>query len=109
MCTQVFIASEEAAAEPGVGMDGLVENNKLDFLKDGPIIWVDSADSQPCMGTAGAVTWKLKSTGKLFHSGLPHKVQQRELGYGGRLVAGFRHCADMYPPLFCLPLLPHTR
>jgi len=29
-------------------------------------------DSQPCMGTAGALQWHLKVTGKLFHSGLPH-------------------------------------
>ncbi len=36
-------------------------------------MWVDSADSEPCIGTAGAMTWKLRVDGKLFHSGLPHK------------------------------------
>jgi len=37
------------------------------------VIWVDCADSQPCLGTCGSLTWTLKATGKLFHSGLPHK------------------------------------
>ena len=37
-------------AIPGVGVDKLVETGKLDHLKDGPLFWVDSADSHPCMG-----------------------------------------------------------
>lgn len=36
--------------------------------------WVDTADKQPCIGTGGMLSWKLHTTGKLFHSGLPHKV-----------------------------------
>lgn len=69
----VLIASEEASSQEGVGVEGLVAAGKLEFLKGGPIIWVDSADSEPCIGTAGAITWKLRVDGKLFHSGLPHK------------------------------------
>lgn len=69
----VFIASEEAASVEGVGVEGLVDAGRLDFLKGGPIFWVDSADSEPCIGTAGAITWTLRAKGKLFHSGLPHK------------------------------------
>ena len=42
--------SEESSAIPGVGVEKLVETGKLEFLKDGPLFWVDSADSQPCMG-----------------------------------------------------------
>lgn len=34
---------------------------------------VDVADSQPCIGTGGIFTWSLTATGKMFHSGLPHK------------------------------------
>lgn len=34
---------------------------------------MDSADSQPCCGTNGVTQWELKATGRLFHSGLPHK------------------------------------
>ena len=37
-------------AIPGVGVDKLVETGRLDHLKGGPVFWVDSADSQPCMG-----------------------------------------------------------
>ena len=41
----------------------------------------DSADSQPCIGTAAAIQWTLKATGYLFHSGLPHKgINSLELG-----------------------------
>ena len=31
-------------------MDKLLEVGKLDKLKNGPLFWVDSADSNPCMG-----------------------------------------------------------
>ena len=76
----VFIASEEANG-PGIGVDGLVANGKMDHCKAGPVIWVDCADSQPCIGTAGAITWSLKAKGHRFHSGLPHKgINAIEMG-----------------------------
>lgn len=58
-------------------MDGLHSSGKLDELgiSKGPIFWVDSADSQPCVGTVGNMQWMMKATGKLFHSGLPHMVR----------------------------------
>ncbi|CAM9217788.1 unnamed protein product [Chrysoparadoxa australica] len=70
----VFIANEENGEIEGVGVDGLHSSGKLDELnlKSGPVFWVDSADSQPCIGTAGNLQWTLKATGKLMHSGLPH-------------------------------------
>eukprot|EP00501_MAST-03F_sp_TOSAG23-6_P001940 GSMAST32.ASY1.ANO1.2021.1 assembled CDS len=34
---------------------------------------IDSADSQPCMGTAGALTWHLTVEGKKCHSGMPNQ------------------------------------
>ena len=37
------------------------------------MFWVDSADSNPCCGTAGAISWQLKCKGRLFHSGFPNK------------------------------------
>ena len=43
-------SSEESSAIPGVGVEKLVETKRLDFLREGPLFWVDSADSQPCMG-----------------------------------------------------------
>lgn len=69
----VFIANEENGAFLGVGVDQLVKEGYLDSLKNGPLFWVDAADSQPCIGTAGNTQWQLTATGKLFHSGLPHK------------------------------------
>ncbi|CAM9467110.1 unnamed protein product [Phaeothamnion confervicola] len=72
--TAIFIANEENSEVSGVGIDGLNSSGRLEELglKRGPILWVDSADSQPCIGTAGNLQWSLKATGKLFHSGLPH-------------------------------------
>jgi len=50
-----------------------VKEGYVESLKKGPLFWIDSADSQPCIGTAGMAQWKLEAKGKLFHSGLPHK------------------------------------
>lgn len=69
-------ANEENGEIEGVGVDGLHSSGKLDELGigKGPIFWVDSADSQPCVGTVGNMQWMIKANGKLFHSGLPHMV-----------------------------------
>eukprot|EP00051_Salpingoeca_urceolata_P026545 m.477694 g.477694 ORF g.477694 m.477694 type:complete len:493 (+) comp20921_c0_seq1:1550-3028(+) len=69
----VFIASEENNSIPDIGVDVLEKQGKLEAFKKGPVFWVDSADSQPCIGTAAVATWKVRADGKLFHSGLPHK------------------------------------
>lgn len=68
-----FIASEENNSIPNVGVDMVMKHGYLDGIKGGPVFWIDSADSEPCIGTAGAIQWTLKAEGKLFHSGLPHK------------------------------------
>jgi acetylornithine deacetylase len=61
------------------------------------VIWVDSADSQPCIGTAGAMQWHLKTTGKLFHSGLPHKgINPIEMGMEALAIIQSRFYSD-YP------------
>uniref|UniRef100_A0A1D1YR29 Acetylornithine deacetylase n=1 Tax=Anthurium amnicola TaxID=1678845 RepID=A0A1D1YR29_9ARAE len=70
----VFIANEENSSVLGIGVDALVKDGLLDKLKEGPLFWIDTADKQPCIGTGGMISWRLKATGKLFHSGLPHKV-----------------------------------
>ncbi|KAG5248993.1 acetylornithine deacetylase [Salix suchowensis] len=77
----VFIASEENSSITGVGVDALVKDGLLNKLKGGPLFWIDTADKQPCIGTGGMIPWKLHFTGKLFHSGLPHKaINPLELG-----------------------------
>jgi len=68
----LFIVGEEGG-EVGAGVDMVVNAGKIDELKNGTCYWIDSADSQPCTGTAGALQWHLKATGRLFHSGLPHR------------------------------------
>ena len=65
----IFIAAEEGG-EVGVGIDLVLKDGKMKELKNGPVYWIDSADSQPCCGTCGALQWDLKATGRLFHSGL---------------------------------------
>ena len=69
--TAVLIANEENGTVENIGVDQLMASGKMDGIRGGPVIWVDCADSQPCIGTAGSITWHLKATGKLFHSGLP--------------------------------------
>lgn len=69
----VFIANEENSSSLGVGIDEMVKRGMLDHLKGGPLYWVDTADSQPCIGTGGIIAWQLIAQGKLFHSGLPGK------------------------------------
>jgi acetylornithine deacetylase len=69
----VFIANEESGAVKGIGIDQLSREGYLDPLKKGPVFWVDASDRHPCVGTAGMCQWRMKTHGKLFHSGLPHK------------------------------------
>ena len=64
----VFIANEENGAFKGIGVDQLDKEGYMESLKGGPLFWIDSADSQPCVGTAGNMQWMIKCTGKLFHS-----------------------------------------
>lgn len=68
----LFIAGEEGG-EAGVGVDCVVDSGKLDACKAGPVYWVDSADSQPCCGTSGMMSWSVKCSGRVFHSGFPQK------------------------------------
>ncbi|KAH7687357.1 Peptidase M20 protein [Dioscorea alata] len=70
----VFIANEENSSVLGIGVDALVKDGLLNKLKKGPLFWIDTADKQPCIGTGGMIAWKLRATGKLFHSGLPLKA-----------------------------------
>ncbi|PIN09411.1 Metalloexopeptidase [Handroanthus impetiginosus] len=94
----VFIASEENSSIPGVGVDALVKDGLLDKLKQGPLFWIDTADKQPCIGTGGMIPWKLHVSGKLFHSGLPHKaINPFELAMEALKVIQLRFYED-FPP-----------
>jgi len=94
----LFIAGEEAG-EKGVGVDEVVKHGKMDEAKQGPVYWVDSADSQPCCGTSGMMSWSIKCTGRLFHSGFPHKgINSIELASEACAYIQHRFYED-YPPL----------
>lgn len=94
----VLIASEENTEIPGVGVETLMEKGRLDFLKNGPVIWTDSSNSQPRIGTAGVIAWTLTATGKLFHSGLPNLgVNAIELGLDATTELQRRFYKDFGP------------
>ena len=93
----LFIAGEEGG-ESGVGVDMVVKSGKIDELRNGTVYWIDSADSQPCTGTAGAMQWHLKATGRLFHSGLPHRgINSLELSSEALSIVQRRFYED-FPP-----------
>lgn len=94
----LFIAGEEGG-ETGVGVDKVVESGKLEDIKNGPVYWVDCADSEPCLGTCGALTWTMKFKGRLFHSGFPHKgINSIELASEALAFIQDRFYQD-FPPL----------
>lgn len=70
----VFIADEEVGTDPTIGVTALMNNGEMKNMKDGPLIWLDCADCLPCIGSGGAVTWKLHAQGVPFHSGFPDKA-----------------------------------
>jgi acetylornithine deacetylase len=92
----VFIASEEGGGL-GVGVDMLVKHGELDFLKNGPFYWVDSANFGPTMATAGMIQWEMTVTGKLFHSGFPDKAIN-PITFGTQAIAQIqRKFYDAFP------------
>lgn len=94
----LFIANEEAPVDGGVGVESLMKTGKIDFLKNGPVYWVDSADKNPCIGTAGVQQWKLTAKGRLFHSGIPHKaINPLEMAMEALIVIQRRFYED-FPP-----------
>lgn len=94
----LFIAGEEGG-EKDVGVDAVVNAGKLSDAKNGPVYWVDSADSQPCCGTTGMMSWSIKCTGRLFHSGFPHKgINSIELASEAVNVVQQRFYEE-FPPL----------
>eukprot|EP00455_Lapot_gusevi_P026648 TRINITY_DN280_c0_g1_i1.p1 TRINITY_DN280_c0_g1~~TRINITY_DN280_c0_g1_i1.p1 ORF type:complete len:434 (-),score=191.11 TRINITY_DN280_c0_g1_i1:127-1428(-) len=91
----VLIANEENSDIPGVGVDELARRGELEFLKNGPLIWLDSADIGPTLGTGGVAAWRLTARGKLFHSGVPQKaINSIELAYEALRVIQDRFYQD---------------
>jgi len=94
----VFIANEENSMIEGVGVDALVKNGKLDHLKNGWGYWIDTSESQPCLGTASSIGWSVHAQGHMGHSGVPHKaINGLILGYQSVLEICSRFHRD-FPP-----------
>ncbi len=56
------------------------KDGKLAHLKNGPLHWLDNANSGPIIGTAGMATWRLE--GKVAYSGLSHHgIHAAELAF----------------------------
>ena len=66
----LFIAGEEGG-EVGVGVDMVVKDSHIEELKSGTSYWIDSADSQPCTGTAGVLQWHLTAVEDSFTAACP--------------------------------------
>lgn len=78
----VLIANEEQSSIMGIGVDQLAKDGELDFLKSGPLYWLDVANFGPVMGSGGMVTWQLHSKGKKAHSGFPTQgINPISMGY----------------------------
>jgi len=67
----VFIANEENSEIPDVGIDMLEKRGMLKPMRNGWMYWVDSADTQPCIGCCTCMSWSLTAKGRMGHSGLP--------------------------------------
>jgi len=67
----VMISNEEESSVPGIGLDYLDEQGHLEALTRGPMIWLDSADFGPTLGTGGIAAWELIAEGVPGHSGMP--------------------------------------
>ena len=94
----VFIANEEEAPQPDIGLDYVVSEGALDGLVDGPLYWLDSADFGPTVGTGGMAMWQLEVQGVSGHSGFAHNcVNALELGAATSLALS-AWFADRFPP-----------
>jgi acetylornithine deacetylase len=94
----VLIANEEEAPVPEIGLDYVVEQGRIEELRNGPIYWLDSADFGPTVGTGGVAMWELHAAGVPGHSGMTYNcVNALELAMATslELVRWFR---EKYPP-----------
>lgn len=45
-----MILFREEHTTPGIGIDRLVSEGKLERCRNGPCYWIDSSERQPCIG-----------------------------------------------------------
>lgn len=69
----VLISDEECGEDPTIGITHVANDGHLDFLKNGPVYWLDSSDAYPTVGSMTGMAWELEVVGKKGHSGMPHQ------------------------------------
>ncbi len=89
----VFIANEENSSILGVGIDELQKQGEIDYLKKGPLFWVDSANIGPTLGTGGIMTWELVRK-RRKHSKSEHPSADRHLNFKLHLKVCF--CLSLF-------------
>ena len=93
-----MIANEESSPVRGLGMDHVVESGRLNVLRGAPVVWLDSADFGPTVGTGGVVRWRLEVRGVAGHSGMTHNcVNALELAMAATLWLRERFEAHALP------------
>jgi acetylornithine deacetylase len=70
----IFIADEENGDDETIGIKHLMQDGELDFLKYGPVYWLDSSDIYPTVGSGTGMAWDLCVKGKKGHSGMPNNT-----------------------------------
>lgn len=70
----LFIADEEVGTDPTIGVKQVHREGQLDFIKSGPVYWVDSSGMYPTVGSGSGLGWQLKVTGKKGHTGFPENA-----------------------------------
>jgi acetylornithine deacetylase len=70
----VLIADEEDGKDHLIGIPHLSSDGELDFLKFGPVFWMDASDIYPSVGSGTGMGWELTVTGKKGHSGFPYQT-----------------------------------
>lgn len=83
----VLIADEEYGVDHSIGIHHLMQDGELDEFKNGPLLWLDSSDTEIAMGSATGMAWKLVTHGAKGHSGMPHNCINPLL-FGPAAMAG---------------------
>lgn len=66
----IFIADEEDGSDESTGIKHMYDDGVMDWLKNGPLYWVDVAESIPFVGSGTCMKWKAIVIGKGGHSAI---------------------------------------
>ena len=78
---QVLLIADEEGGAAHIGAEVIAERGEADFLKRGPVVWLDKADSQPVGGSGTVARWTLEVHGLASHPGYPQNgINAYEVG-----------------------------